>query len=114
MSRFAAGMSGIRLAVAVGFALPAMLEVILGQRQAPFEGEMNRVRHKRERKLVLNCPEFFKSADAAVFQLRFHTNTVLFRSQFCKHSLACLTQFFAAVGHHFILNEEVIENGLDS
>ena len=77
MSRFAAGTSGGGLAVAVGFALLAMLEVILGQRQAPFEGEMNRVRRKGERKLVLNRPEFFKGADAAIFQLGFHTNIVL-------------------------------------
>lgn len=33
---FATGMSGSELAVAVGFALPAMLEVIPGQRQPPF------------------------------------------------------------------------------
>jgi hypothetical protein len=107
-------MRGSGLAVAVGLALLAMLEVILGQRQSPFEGEMNRVRRERERKLVLNRPELFEGADAAVFQLRFHTNTVLFRSWFCKHSLARVAQFFAAVRHHFILNEEVIGDGFDS
>src|SRR5438552_19176250 len=114
MSRFAAGTSGSGLAVAVGFALLAMLEVIPGERQPPFEGEMNRVRRKGERKLVLNCPEFFKSADAAVFQLRFHTNIVLFRSPFCKRWLARVAQFLTAVRHHFILNEKVIGDWVDS
>ncbi len=110
---FATGMSGSGLAVAVGFALLAMLEVIPGERQPPFEGEMNRVRRKGERKLVLNRPEFFKGADAAGFQLGFHTNIVLFRSPFCKHWLARVAKFFAAVRHHFILHEEVIGDGLD-
>ena len=107
-------MSGSCFAVAVGFAFLAMLEVILGQRQPPFEGEMNRVGCKGERKLVLNRPEFFEGADAAAFQLRFHANIVLFHSRFCKCSLTRVAQFFAAVRHHFILNEEVIEDGLDS
>src|SRR6266545_2070711 len=98
MSRFAAGTSGSGLAVAVGFALLAILEVIPGERQPPFEGE---------RKLVLNRPEFFKGADAAGFQLRFHTNIVLFRSPFCKRWLARVAQFLTAVRHHFILNEMV-------
>ena len=100
---FAAGMSGSRLAVAVGFAFLAMLEVILGQRQSPFKREMNRIGREGQRELVLNGPEFFEGADAAGFQLRFHANIVLFRSRLRKCSLARVAQF-AAVRHHFMPN----------
>src|SRR4051794_16011210 len=107
-------MSGCRHAVAVGFALFSMLQVILGQWQPPFQGEMNWVRRKREWKLLLNRPEFFERPEAAAFQLRFHTSILLFRPRICKHPLARATEFCAAVRHHFVLNEEMIGNLFDS